>query len=71
MSNLYKTINQKFLIHILLLFQFFLSKQSKIHQSLSNETINKPYKVIPHEELYKKYEELPYPQSPINDYFYI
>ena len=54
MNNLYIKTNYQFLIHILLLFQIFLSKQSKINPILSN----KPYKEMSRDELYKKYEEL-------------
>ena len=54
MNNLYIKANYQFLIHILLLFQIFLSKQSKINPILSN----KPYKEMSRDELYKKYEEL-------------
>ena len=54
MNNLYIKTNYQFLIHILLLFQIFLSKQSKINPILSN----KPYKEMLRDELYKKYEEL-------------
>ena len=54
MNNLYIKTNYQFLIHILLLFQIFLSKQLKINQILSN----KPYKEMSHDELYEKYEEL-------------
>ena len=54
MNNLYIKANYQFLIHILLLFQIFLSKQSKINPILSN----KPYKEMLRDELYKKYEEL-------------
>ena len=58
MNNFCTITNHKFLIHILFLFQIFLSKQSKINPILSNRTINKPSKEIPYKELYKKYEEL-------------
>ena len=54
MNNLYIKTNYQFLIHILLLFQIFLSKLSKINPILSN----KPYKEMSRDELYKKYEEL-------------
>ena len=54
MNNLYIKTNYQFLIQILLLFQIFLSKQSKINPILSN----KPYKEMSRDELYKKYEEL-------------
>ena len=54
MNNLYIKTNYQFLIHIILLFQIFLSKQSKINPILSN----KPYKEMSRDELYKKYEEL-------------
>ena len=54
MNKLYIKTNYQFLIHILLLFQIFLSKQSKINPILSN----KPYKEMSRDELYKKYEEL-------------
>ena len=54
MNNLYIKTNYQFLIHILLLFQIFISKQSKINPILSN----KPYKEMSRDELYKKYEEL-------------
>ena len=54
MNNLYIKTNYQFLIHILLVFQIFLSKQSKINPILSN----KPYKEMSCDELYKKYEEL-------------
>ena len=54
MNNLYIKTKYQFLIHILLLFQIFLSKQSKINPILSN----KPYKEMLRDELYKKYEEL-------------
>ncbi len=54
MNNLYIKTNYQFLIHILFLFQIFLSKQSKINPILSN----KPYKEMLRDELYKKYEEL-------------
>ena len=54
MNNLYIKTNYQFLIHILFLFQIFLSKQSKINPIFSN----KPYKEMLRDELYKKYEEL-------------
>ena len=54
MNNLYIKTNYQFLIQILLLFQIFLSKQSKINPILSN----KPYKEMLRDELYEKYEEL-------------
>ena len=58
MCSTYIIKNHKFLIPILLLYQIFLSKQSKINPILSNEIENKLYKGVPHEDLYKKYEEL-------------
>ena len=58
MNNLYIKTNYQFLIHILFLFQIFLSKQSKINPILSNIAINKPYKEMLRDELYEKYEEL-------------
>ena len=57
MGFIYVITKHKYFLFILLLFQIYLSKQSKKNQILLSDGINNNIKPFP-EDIYKKYEEL-------------